>query len=72
MATNPTLPPQNDTHWYKAVVRISKAIAACREPQELANTDDLTTMGRDLGFSMPVMESYADAIRRFAINSVGV
>jgi 2-dehydropantoate 2-reductase len=28
--------------------------------------DDLTTMGRDLGVSMPVMESYAEAIRRFA------
>jgi len=27
--------------------------------------DDLTTMGRDLGVSMPVMESYAEAIRRF-------
>jgi len=38
MATNPTLPPQSDTHRYEAVVRISKAIAACREPQELANT----------------------------------
>ena len=38
MATNPTLPPQNDTHRYKAVVRVSKAIAACREPQELAST----------------------------------
>jgi formate hydrogenlyase transcriptional activator len=38
MATNPTLPPQSDTHRYEAVVRISKAIAACREPQELAST----------------------------------
>jgi len=28
--------------------------------------DDLTTMGRDLGVSMPVMESYAEAITRFA------
>lgn len=26
------------THRYEAVVRISKAIAACREPQELAST----------------------------------
>jgi 2-dehydropantoate 2-reductase len=34
--------------------------------------DDLTTMGRDLRVSMPVMESHADAIRRFAINSVAV
>ncbi len=38
MATNPTIPPQSDTDRYKAVVRISKAIAACREPQELAST----------------------------------
>ncbi len=29
--------------------------------------DDLTTTGRDLGVSMPVMESYAQAIKRFAI-----
>jgi len=28
--------------------------------------DDLTTTGRDLGISMPVMESYAEAIRQFA------
>jgi formate hydrogenlyase transcriptional activator len=38
MATNPTIAPQSDTHRYKAVVRISKAIAACRVPQELAST----------------------------------
>jgi len=29
--------------------------------------DDLITTGRDLGISMPVMESYAEAIRRFAM-----
>jgi len=28
--------------------------------------DDLTTTGRDLAISMPVMESYAEAIRQFA------
>jgi len=38
MATNPTLAPQNDTHRYKAVVRISQAIGACREPEELAES----------------------------------
>ena len=31
--------------------------------------DDLITMGRGLGVSMPVMESYAEAIRRFAITA---
>jgi 2-dehydropantoate 2-reductase len=31
--------------------------------------DDLTTTGRDLGISMPVMESYAEAIRRFAMTA---
>ena len=31
--------------------------------------DDLTTTGRDLGVSMPVMESYAEAIRRFAMTA---
>jgi formate hydrogenlyase transcriptional activator len=38
MATNPTIAPQSDTHRYKAVVRISEAIAACREPEELAES----------------------------------
>ena len=28
--------------------------------------DDLIATGRELGVAMPVMESYADAIRRFA------
>jgi hypothetical protein len=28
--------------------------------------DDLIVTGHDLGVSMPVMESYAEAIRRFA------
>jgi ketopantoate reductase len=31
--------------------------------------DDLITTGRDLGVSMPVMESYAEAIRQFAITA---
>jgi hypothetical protein len=31
--------------------------------------DDLTTMARDLGVPMPVMESYAEAIRRFGITA---
>lgn len=31
--------------------------------------DDLIASGHDLGVSMPVMESYAEAITRFAINS---
>jgi hypothetical protein len=38
MATNPFITPQSDMHRYKAVVRISEAIAACREPEELART----------------------------------
>jgi formate hydrogenlyase transcriptional activator len=38
MATNPTVAPQSDTDRYKAVVRISEAIAACREPEELAKS----------------------------------
>ena len=38
MTTNWTIAPQSDTDRYKALVCISKAIAACREPQELANT----------------------------------
>ena len=30
--------PESDSHQYKAVLRISEAIAACREPEELART----------------------------------
>jgi formate hydrogenlyase transcriptional activator len=38
MATNPTIAPQSDSHRYRVVVRISEAIAACREPEELAKS----------------------------------
>src|ERR1700746_3520957 len=36
MATDPIIAPQSDTPRYEAVVRISEAIAACREPEQLA------------------------------------
>jgi len=36
MGTDPIIAPLSDTHRYEAVVRISEAIAACREPEELA------------------------------------
>src|SRR5712671_4517342 len=38
MGTDPIIAPQSDTHRYEAVVRISEAIAACREPEQLATT----------------------------------
>ena len=38
MGTDPIVAPQCDSHRYEAVLRISEAIAACREPQELATT----------------------------------
>jgi GAF domain-containing protein len=38
MGTDPIIAPQSDSHRYKAVMRISEAIAACREPEELAST----------------------------------
>jgi formate hydrogenlyase transcriptional activator len=38
MATDLIIAPQNDSHRYEAVLRISEAIAACREPEELAKT----------------------------------
>jgi transcriptional regulator with GAF, ATPase, and Fis domain len=38
MGTDPIIAPQSDSHRYEAVVRISEAIAACREPEELART----------------------------------
>ena len=38
MATDPIIAPQSDSDRYKAVMRISEAIAACREPEELATT----------------------------------
>src|ERR1700730_15418985 len=38
MGTDPIIAPQSDSHRYEAVLRISEAIAACREPEELART----------------------------------
>jgi formate hydrogenlyase transcriptional activator len=38
MGTDPIIAPQSDSHRYEAVLRISEAIAACREPEELATT----------------------------------
>jgi formate hydrogenlyase transcriptional activator len=38
MATDPIIAPQSDSHRYEAVLRISEAIAVCREPEELATT----------------------------------
>src|SRR5580692_391663 len=38
MGTDPTIAPQCDTSRYEAVVRISEAIAACGEPEELATS----------------------------------
>src|SRR4030088_2434586 len=38
MGTEPIIAPQCDTDRYEAVVRISEAIAACREPEEMATT----------------------------------
>ena len=38
MGTDPIVAPQSDSHRYEAVLRISEAIAACREPEELATT----------------------------------
>jgi formate hydrogenlyase transcriptional activator len=37
MGPNPIIASQSDSHRYKAVMRISEAIAACREPEELAS-----------------------------------
>jgi hypothetical protein len=38
MYTDPIVAPQSGSHRYEAVMRISEAIAACREPEELATT----------------------------------
>ena len=38
MVTEPIIESQTDSNRYEAVVRISEAIAACREPEELATT----------------------------------
>jgi formate hydrogenlyase transcriptional activator len=38
MGTGLIIAPQSDSHRYEAVLRISEAIAACREPEELAKT----------------------------------
>ena|SRR5215469_1583114 len=38
MGTDPIITPESDSHRYESVVRISEAIAACHEPEELATT----------------------------------
>src|ERR1700723_68772 len=38
MSTEPIIESQTDSYRYEAIVRISEAIAACREPKELAVT----------------------------------
>jgi formate hydrogenlyase transcriptional activator len=38
MGTDPIIASQGDSQRYKAVMRIGEAIAACREPRELAST----------------------------------
>jgi formate hydrogenlyase transcriptional activator len=38
MSTEPIIESQTDSYRYEAIVRISEAIAACREPKELATT----------------------------------
>src|ERR1700733_7886793 len=38
MGTDPIIAPQSDSHRYEAVLPISEAIAACREPEDLATT----------------------------------
>src|SRR5580700_1844609 len=38
MSTEPIVESQADSYRYEAIVRISEAIAACREPEELAST----------------------------------
>jgi formate hydrogenlyase transcriptional activator len=38
LSTGPIIASPNDGHRYKAVLRISEVIAACREPKELATT----------------------------------
>ncbi len=38
MGTEPIVESQTDSYRYEAIVRISEAIAACREPKELATT----------------------------------
>jgi hypothetical protein len=38
MGTELIVESQTDSYRYEAIVRISEAIAACREPKELATT----------------------------------
>src|SRR6201998_1297376 len=38
MRAHSMISPESDSHRYEAVLRISEAIAACREPEELAKT----------------------------------
>jgi hypothetical protein len=38
MSTDAPIPPGTNTQRYEAVLRISEALSACRQPEELANT----------------------------------
>src|ERR1700758_1591016 len=49
MGTDLIIAPQSDSHRYEAVLRISEAIAACREPEELA-TNLASEIGKFLHF----------------------
>jgi formate hydrogenlyase transcriptional activator len=49
MGIDPIIAPQSDSHRYEAVLRISEAIAACREPEELA-TNLASEIGKFLHF----------------------
>jgi hypothetical protein len=57
MGTDPIIAPQSDGHSYEAVVRISEAIAACRDPERLA-----TTLADEIGNFLNCDHLYLDCL----------
>jgi hypothetical protein len=68
MGTEPITEVQRDCHRYEAVMRISEAIAACREPDELARTlaDEISKLLRFDHLYFVVLEANSSQIEYLA------
>src|SRR5246500_2876160 len=68
MGTEPITEVQRDCHRYQAVMRVSEAIAACREPDELARTlaDEISKLLRFDHLYFVVLEANSSQIECLA------
>src|SRR5258706_5207572 len=60
----PVITRETSSHHYEAVMRISEAIAACREPQEMAKTlaDEICDFLHFDHFCLAVLKEYSNEI----------